>query len=40
MKILAYEILSDPVKRERYDRLLSFGQTVYNEDVFKFEGMH
>jgi curved DNA-binding protein CbpA len=33
----AYEILSDTVKRERYDRLLSFGQTVYNDDVFKFE---
>lgn len=33
----AYEILSDPVKRQRYDILLSFGQTVYHEEVFRFE---
>jgi len=33
----AYEILSDPIKRERYDKLLSFGQTNYNEELFREE---
>lgn len=35
--MIAHEVLSDPIKRERYDRLLNAGIVDYRDEEFRKE---